>query len=597
MKAEATDETTSNLLELFKEFRARIAWSAVSTLAVVIGIYVSWNSAFAPRLALVYPSDTTPSNLAVLFGLRLTGALELGFYLGLPLLIIQIIIFIFPELLPRQKTLALLGFGILLIPYYSIPLIAVKLFAPYLVHPVHGIITLLGLNIEISLSLINRALIVLTLLIFYLLHYIFPSSLLKRAGIVKNSNLLRIFAFVIVAVGIFPLWLLLILLFYLPLLLVGIAGWIPKTSSNFIRLLSTSYYSDNTKFESLSKRLFQNNFQATFRRNTNWISISLLKSIRSVKNTKRLVQYLKAGLVTGAAVAIVLWIYTIVKWYQENNSFEPLNVLISTIVSLMTIAWGWLNRKVIEATAIKDTHADEAQNILLKIVSVSSLSEYVPYIPKYAHLHPERIGSRCIYSKVTNSDDIIYAKGVSFILVLQHLSKVPYSAIIRRFSAIVEKYLPVSEVDYVYPEPFCFHPKMIEPTHVQLILTINGQEGSVWIPRDEEGASTSLIGYPLPKDHWEWFPWHKENMTSEDVMYQRLGLGANMVIAGANALGQNRLIQLVPSSHDDVEVLDVDVIGADEGYYEFHIEVDFDLGDLSKTIQSKSFKIFHNPKL
>src|SRR5437764_13051386 len=114
--------------------------------------------------------------------------------------------------------------------------------------------------------------------------------------------------------------------------------------------------------------------------------------------------------------------------------------------------------------------------------------------------------------------------GVSFILLLQHLSKSPNSAIIKRLSAVVEKYLPVANVDYVYPEPSCVHPLLIEPTHVLIILDSKGQNGSVWIPRDRD-ISERNKKFPMPKDHWEWFPWYKEDMTTEDVLYQRLGSG------------------------------------------------------------------------
>jgi len=51
-----------------------------------------------------------------------------------------------------------------------------------------------------------------------------------------------------------------------------------------------------------------------------------------------------ARLITWAAIvlAVLLWLATIVGWLVTELGFEPINVLVSAILSSLTAAFGWL---------------------------------------------------------------------------------------------------------------------------------------------------------------------------------------------------------------------------------------------------------------
>ena len=242
-----------------------------------------------------------------------------------------------------------------------------------------------------------------------------------------------------------------------------------------------------------------------------------------------------------------------------------------------------------------EVHRSLSDMLTIGMLSVTPTSHFIPH-DRYARFHPERVDKLCSFSTVPNADSVIYAKGVDIVVSLTHSGTVPISVIVKRITAKLDKYQPIRDVSYTYPPPSCVSPLLFEPTRVLIILTSVGHNGTVWVPRDRE-IKDSHGGYKMPRDHWEWFPWYKEGMTAQDVMFQRLDEGSKMVIAGDNALSDRMMIKLVPNSKDDTEVLDMAIIGAEEGYYEFHLEVGYSVGATSSTLETSTYRVLHDPRI
>lgn len=233
----STDKSKGTIFEHLAALKTHLTWGALSIILVTLVVYTLWDVIAIPFLALIYsPSSAQSSVLSAIFTqIRFAGSIDLGFYWGLPFLLLQFLFFAFPGLYKKEKVLAIVVFLVSVVAYLSVPVALLRLVAPPLFVESGRILNALGLGAELAISITNKTITVSAIAILWLAYLLLPARLHSRVGISKDIKKSIPWFFVAATIAIVvPVWVLIALLFYLPLSIGMLLAWVTTIGRSFL---------------------------------------------------------------------------------------------------------------------------------------------------------------------------------------------------------------------------------------------------------------------------------------------------------------------------------------------------------------------------
>ena len=232
-----SNEPKGTIFEHLAALKLHLTWGVLSIILVTLVVYALWDVIIVPFLISIYsPSSAYSSTLLATFTqIRFAGSIDLGFYLGLPFLLLQFLFFALPGLYRKEKVWATVVFLVSVVAYLSIPIALLKLVTPLLFVESTRILNVLGLGADLAITITNKMIIISVIAMLWLGYLLLPVRLHSYLGVSKDIKKSMIWFFTAtVIIFIMPIWMLIVVLFYFPVFIGVLLTWVITITRSYL---------------------------------------------------------------------------------------------------------------------------------------------------------------------------------------------------------------------------------------------------------------------------------------------------------------------------------------------------------------------------